>query len=144
MANLEPNVLLRQRPWRVIDNVFEALRRISICGPMPRWATTTYIQTLVEFLLLLVDYAEAKVDFIGLFKARLHVHDLRKGFLGVLEGAVAIVQDANAVPEFRLLRKENVRAKPIKCSDGNDLLLGLGGGIGPAGTPCRLLADCPS
>ena len=44
----------------------------------------TYVETLVEFLLLLVDYAETEVDLVGLFKVGLHAHDLGESFLGVL------------------------------------------------------------
>jgi hypothetical protein len=29
MADLEPDVFLRQRAWRVIDNVFEALINVN-------------------------------------------------------------------------------------------------------------------
>jgi hypothetical protein len=36
----------------------------------------TYVQTLVEFLLLLVNYAKTEVDLVGLLKVRLHAHDL--------------------------------------------------------------------
>lgn len=58
----------------------------------------TYIKTLFVLLLLLVDYAQAKVYFIRLLKVRLHLHDLRKRFLGVLQGSIPIVEDTNAIP----------------------------------------------
>lgn len=45
----------------------------------------TYIQTLVELLLLLVYYAEAEVDLVCLLKIGLHAHDLRESLFGVLQ-----------------------------------------------------------
>lgn len=68
----------------------------------------THLQALAKLLLLLVDDAQAKVDFVGLFEIRLHAHDLGKGLLGMLEGAVAIVEDANAIPEFGFLHRRRV------------------------------------
>ena len=44
----------------------------------------TYVQTLVELLLLLVYYTQAEVDLVCLLEVWLHTHDLREGFLGVL------------------------------------------------------------
>jgi len=67
--------------------------------------TCTYIQTLVELLLLLVYYAEAKVDLVCLLEVGLHAHDLRESLFGMLQRAITIVQDANAVPQLRLLCK---------------------------------------
>lgn len=73
MADLEPDVLLCQRAWRVVYDVFEA------------------VQTLGELLLLLIYYAESKVDLVRLFKSWLHRHDLRKGFFRMLQRAVAVI-----------------------------------------------------
>lgn len=84
MADLEPDVLFRQWAGRVRDNISEALK------------------TLRELLLLLVDDAKSEVDLIGFFEIGLHAHDLREGFLGMLEGTVPIIQNADAIPEFRL------------------------------------------
>lgn len=67
-----------------------------------RW---THIQTLVELLLLLIDYAEAEVDLVGLLKVGLHAHDLRKGLFGVLKRAISIIQDSNAIPELWFLEE---------------------------------------
>lgn len=36
----------------------------------------TYVQALVELLLLLVNYTQTEVDLVGLLKGRLHTHDL--------------------------------------------------------------------
>lgn len=62
-----------------------------------------YFKTGRKFLLLLVDYTEAEVNFIGLFKVGLHAHHLRKSFLGMLKRSIAVVQDADTVPKLRLL-----------------------------------------
>jgi hypothetical protein len=66
-------------------------------------AANTHVQTLIELLLLLVYYAEAEVDLVGLFEGWLHAHDLRKCLFGVLEGSIAIVEDSNTIPKLRLL-----------------------------------------
>jgi hypothetical protein len=58
---------------------------------------------LLVLRLLLVNYTEPEVNFIGLFEVWLHAHDLRKRFLGMLQRPIAIVQDANAVPKFGFL-----------------------------------------
>jgi hypothetical protein len=87
VTDLEPNILFGKRTGRIGNNVLEA------------------IQTLVELLLLLVYYAEAEVDLVCLLEVGLHSHDLRESLFGVLQRAIAIVQDANAVPQLRLLRK---------------------------------------
>jgi hypothetical protein len=54
-------------------------------------------------LLLFINYTKTEVDLVGLLKGWLHAHDLRKGLLGMLEGAIAVVEDTNAVPELGLL-----------------------------------------
>jgi len=63
----------------------------------------TYVQTLVELLLLLIDYTEAEVDLVCLFEGRLHAHDLREGLFRMLQGSIAVVEYANAIPKFGLL-----------------------------------------
>ena len=85
VSDLEPNVLLCERPRRILDNVLEAL------------------ETLAVLLLLLVYYTQAEVDLVRLVEVGLHVHDLREGLFRMFEGAIAIVEDANAIPEFGLL-----------------------------------------
>jgi hypothetical protein len=90
MADLEVYVLLGQGPWRIIHNVFEAL------------------QTLIELLLLLVDDAQAEVDFVGFFKVGRHAHDLRKGLFGVIQRSVTIVENPDSIPQPRLLFGESV------------------------------------
>ena len=44
----------------------------------------THIQTGIVLLLLLVDYAKAEVDLVGLLKVWRHSHNLREGLFGVL------------------------------------------------------------
>ena len=85
MANLEPDVFLGKRLWRISDNILEAL------------------QTEAVLLLLLVDYTETEIDLVGLFKVGSHAHDLGEGLLGVLIRAIAVVQNTNTVPKARLL-----------------------------------------
>jgi hypothetical protein len=85
MSDLEPDVFLSEWAGRVRDNVLET------------------VQTLVELLLLFVNYAKAEVNLVGLFKCRLHAHNLRESLFGVLEGSVAIIEYSDAVPKLRLL-----------------------------------------
>ena len=68
-------------------------------------ADVTYVQTLVELLLLLVYYTQAEIDLVCLLEVGLHAHDLGEGLLRVLKGAVAVVQDTNAVPKLRFLNR---------------------------------------
>lgn len=63
----------------------------------------TYLQTLAELLLLLIDYAQAEINLIGLLELGSHAHNLRKCFFGVVEGPVAIVENTNSIPEFGFL-----------------------------------------
>jgi hypothetical protein len=70
-----------------------------------------YFKTLLELLLLLVDYPETEVDLVGLFEVRLHAHNLRKGFLGMLKRSVPIVQNANTVPQFWFLSKVSIESR---------------------------------
>jgi len=58
----------------------------------------TYLQTLFVLLLLFVYYAKPEIYFICFLEIWLHVHDLRKGLLGMFERSVAIIEDTNAVP----------------------------------------------
>jgi hypothetical protein len=64
---------------------------------------STYVQTLVKFLLLFINYAETEVDFIRLLEVGLHAHDLRKRLFGVLEGAIAVIEDTYPVPKLGFL-----------------------------------------
>lgn len=99
MADLEPYVCLVEGCWRGIDYVFEALNSISKKN-VAAWEFRHihYLQAFLVLLLLLVDDSQAKVDLIGLVKLWGHPHDLRKGFLGVIQGAISVVQDADAIP----------------------------------------------
>ena len=70
----------------------------------------TYVQALVELLLLLVYYAEAEVYFVGLLEVGLHAHNLGKGLFGVFKRAIAVVQDANAIPELWFLQLVSIKS----------------------------------
>jgi hypothetical protein len=101
VTDLEPNILLGEWARWVGHNVFEALRKSVWIKDQSR--EETYVQALVELLLLLVNYAETEVDLVGLLEAWLHAHNLREGLFGMLEGPIAIIQDANAVPQLGFL-----------------------------------------
>lgn len=104
MTDLKPYVLLGQRCRRRVDNVLEALQKSGSafsgrCGQR----SVTYLEGLVVLLLLLVDYTQPEVYLMGLVEIRLHFHNLRKRIFGVVQGAVSVIQDANAVPEAGFL-----------------------------------------
>lgn len=56
MTNLEPDVFLGQWTWRVVDDVLETLPKREN-GLAHAAEGDTYVETLIELLLLLVDYA---------------------------------------------------------------------------------------
>ena len=62
-----------------------------------------YLQTEVVLLLLLVNDTQSKVNLADLFKLGIHLGDRGKGFFGVLNRAISIIQYANAVPELGVL-----------------------------------------
>lgn len=62
-----------------------------------------YLQTLLVLLLLLVNYSKSEVYLVCLFEVRFHSHHLRECFFGMLEGAIAVVENADSVPKFWLL-----------------------------------------
>lgn len=103
MANLKPNVLLSERLGRIVDDVSETLSRSAFQHPPSCVIQKTYVQTGSVFVLLLVDYAETEVNFVCLVKIRRHAHDLGEGLFGMIEGAITVVQDTNAIPQFGLL-----------------------------------------
>ena len=72
-------------------------------SPTTAGKASSYLQTLLELLLLLVYYTEAEVYLVGFLETRVHAHDLRKGFFGVLERPVAIVEDTDTIPELGFL-----------------------------------------
>lgn len=63
-----------------------------------------YIQTVAELLLLLVNYAQAEVNFVGLFEVRGHTHNLGESLLGMIERTVPVIENPNSIPEFWLLQ----------------------------------------
>ena len=46
---------------------------------------STYFQTLLKLLLLLVDYTEPEIDLICFFEIGLHPHHLTESLFGVLK-----------------------------------------------------------
>ena len=97
VADLEPNVFFCQRPRRVCNDVFEALE-YCLATLMAVEKIESYLQTLVVFLLLFVNYPEAEVYLIRLFEVGLHTHHLGEGFLCVLKGSVTIIKYSDTVP----------------------------------------------
>ena len=95
-----------------------------------------------EFLLLLVYYAEAEVNFVGLFKAGLHAHHLGEGFFRMLKRTVAVVENANAVPKLWFL--DNVRTKLSLVNRACDLPWDQIDGRALAGRPSKPVASHPS
>jgi hypothetical protein len=51
----------------------------------------TYLQTLIELLLLLVYYSQAEINLVGLLEFRSHAHHLREGFFCVIQRSIAII-----------------------------------------------------
>jgi hypothetical protein len=94
-------------------------------------AVYTYVQTLIELLLLFVNYAKAKVDFVGLLKIWLHAHDLRECLFGMLKGSIAIVENSNAIPKLgflcivSVLVEKNVEVRSVPSGQtGGRVLVG--------------------
>lgn len=81
-SDLEPDVCLGQRSRRSIEDVLKAL------------------EGLLELALELVYDAESEVDLVGLVEVGVHFQDPHKGLLGVLQRAVSVVEDADAVPQL--------------------------------------------
>jgi len=85
VSNLEPNILLSQGSRRRVDDVFET------------------IKTLIPLVLLFVYYSEPEVDFVCLLKIGLNVHNLRESLFSVVVAAIPVVQNADAIPQHRVL-----------------------------------------
>lgn len=81
-ADLEPDVGLGQRVWRVRQDVLEAL------------------QGGRKHALVLVNDTETEVDLVGLVKVGVQVQHTDKGLFSVLQGAVTVVQDTDSVPQL--------------------------------------------
>ena len=95
VTNLEPDVFLIEGTWWVVHDIFETLR-----GQYQslQYLGRTHFETLLELLLLLVDYPKPEIDFIRFLEVGLHAHDLRERFLCMLQRAVPIVEYTDAVP----------------------------------------------
>lgn len=116
VADLEPDVFLSERTRGVVDDVFEALGK-SAKRPNQSCYLITYLQALAVLLLLLVNYTQAEIDFVGLFEIRSHAHDLGEGLLGVIEGAVAVVKNTDAIPQLGLLHiRSHVSVTDVRCA----------------------------
>jgi hypothetical protein len=74
-------------------------------------ASNIYLKTLSELGLLLVYYSETEIDLVGLLEIRLDLHDLRESLLGIVVATIAIVENANSVPEHRILSYRLVSAQ---------------------------------
>lgn len=107
MADLEPDVLFTEWPWRIADNVFEALSIVSV-RVKSKTRSATNLKTLLVFVLLLVYDAQAEVDLIGLLKVGLHAHDLGEGFLCMIKRPIAVIEYTYAVPQFGLLCRVSI------------------------------------
>lgn len=106
VTNLEPDISVGEGTGRITKYTIKAGERLFI------------------FSLLFVDDAETEKDFVRLVevlsvvvsktcqKTRrgkftfVHAKDRGEGLLGVIEGAVSVIEDANAIPEFWVLLGE--------------------------------------
>ena len=103
VSDLEPDIFLVQRVWGIRHNISEALSGRSAVLPKI-CAHIAYLQALLVFRLLFVDYAESEIDFVGFLEVGLHAHDLGKCLFCVFQGAISIVQDTNAIPQLGFLQ----------------------------------------
>jgi hypothetical protein len=111
VTDLEVDVPLDEWSWRVAENVSETLygeggdvsERQRAHRTPPRRTKCAYFEALLKLLLLLVDDAESEVDFVGLLELGVHLENRGEGLLGVIERPIAVVQDADAVPQVRVL-----------------------------------------
>lgn len=97
VTDLKPDILFGQWSGWYSDNVSKTLELVSDLwnGIHTRKA---YLKTLLIFLLLFIDYAEAKVDFISLLKVGLHAHHLGESFFRVFKRSISIIEDTNSIP----------------------------------------------
>ena len=103
MPNLEPDVFFCQRSRWHGNNISKTLEKVSISVVGCPSFVVGYLKTLLVLLLLFVDYAETKVNLVGLLKIRLHPHDLRKGLFRMLQRPITIIQDSDTVPKLWFL-----------------------------------------
>ena len=96
-TNLEPHVGLGERMRWVGQDVLEALQRAR------------------KLALVLVDDSETEVDLVGLVKVRVQVQHTHKRLFGVLQGAVSVVENANAVPQLGHVGVVQVVERPLVC-----------------------------
>lgn len=68
---------------------------------------STYIKRLLVFVLLLVDYTEAEVYLMSLIKVGVHGHNLRECLFGMVQRAIAIIKNTDAIPKPRFLQSDS-------------------------------------
>lgn len=90
---------------------------------------------------MLVYYTEAEVDLVRLLEVRLHAHDLRESLFCVLQGAIAVVEYAYAIPKLRLLCRRQLHVHRLVRED---IPLDLRGGRVLAGKQSKPAAGRPS
>lgn len=88
MTNLIPAICAGERGWGVCSDD-DAIK---------------VLESVIKSLLLLINDTDTKTDFVCPLKVRGEGEDGQKGLQGVLKTAVAIVQEANAVPEVGIAR----------------------------------------
>lgn len=73
------------------------------------------LKTLVKLGLLLVNYSDAKADFLGALEMWRYLQHRQKRFERIFEASVAIVQKADAVPQIRVLRVRQMTQRTLVC-----------------------------
>lgn len=103
VSDLEPNVLLRKGSWRGVYNVLEALGARWSAPYHGKRDFVAYVERLAILLLLFVNDAEAEVYLVSLVEIGLDVHDVAKCLFGMVERAVPVIKNADAVPKTGFL-----------------------------------------
>lgn len=67
----------------------------------------TYIKRLLVLVLLFVDYSETEVYLMRLVKIGVHGHDLGECLFRMVQGAIAIIKNTDAIPKPRLLQPDS-------------------------------------
>jgi hypothetical protein len=95
IADLSVYIGRCQRVWRIVKDILKALTSVN--------KQRTYSDRLLQFFLLLVYNAQAKVNFIAFLVVRLDIKDVRESFFGVVKRGIAIIQQTDPVPDIRIL-----------------------------------------
>lgn len=89
----------------LLEDVPDLEPNVGVCE-WTRWVTKDAVEAfegVFVLRLLFVNYAEAEEDFVCLVKVFVHSKDGGESFLGMIERAVTIIEDTDAVPEFGIL-----------------------------------------